>query len=288
VTSLPDLRELRVFVAVAEELNFTRAAKRLHLAQQAVWKTVAQLERELGVELLERTTHDVSLTPAGAKLLAAGRELLLAADAAFADIATLGRGLSGTVRVGMTPAVGPAVRSELVRALRDGAEDVSVAFVELRPRELVEVLRARAVDLVLARTAAGHPAVESVALRPTPAVVAVPADHRLAGREFVRLPELDGERLLTWNPPGTPYTDLLLNRLRAAGARVDPVEAAVTGGSDPPDLSSGAIAVLPEGWPDGEGVVQVPVEGELDLPLLLLWPAGTLPAAARRIRERMS
>lgn len=62
---MPELRQPRTFVAVAEERNFTRAAERLHLAQQAVSKSVRQLERELGVELLERTTREVRLTPPG-------------------------------------------------------------------------------------------------------------------------------------------------------------------------------------------------------------------------------
>src|ERR671911_2509030 len=97
---VPDLRQLRAFVAVAEELNFTRAAERLHMAQQAISKSVRQLEAELGVELLERTTREVRLTEAGAALLEAGRDVLRAADAAFARAREVGAGLSGTVRLG--------------------------------------------------------------------------------------------------------------------------------------------------------------------------------------------
>ena len=82
---MPELRQLRAFVAVAEELNFTRAAERLHLAQQAVSKSVGQLERELGVELLERTTREVRLTAGRRRAArAGGRDALAAADAAFA------------------------------------------------------------------------------------------------------------------------------------------------------------------------------------------------------------
>lgn len=80
---MPELRQLRAFVAVAEELNFTRAAERLFLGQQAVSKSIRQLERELGVVLLERTTHEVRLTAAGAELLRDGRGALKAADTAF-------------------------------------------------------------------------------------------------------------------------------------------------------------------------------------------------------------
>jgi Bacterial regulatory helix-turn-helix protein, lysR family len=122
--ALPDLRQLRTFVAVAQERNFTRAAQQLHLAQQAVSKSVAQLERELGVELLERTTREVRLTPAGRALRADGVALLRDADAAFARAREVGRGLSGTLRVGVSPALGPPVRDAIVAALRDGAPDL--------------------------------------------------------------------------------------------------------------------------------------------------------------------
>jgi DNA-binding transcriptional LysR family regulator len=286
---MPELRRLRAFVAVAEELNFTRASERLHLGQQAVSKSVQQLERELGVALLERTTREVRLTPAGTALLAEGREVLSAADAAFARARTVGRGLAGTVRLGVSPAVGPVVREEASSALREGARALSVSFHEIRPGEVVQRLRDRAVDLVLARTAPDAPDVDSAALTPSPVVLVVPARHRLAGATVARLAELDGERLLTWSRPGTPYTDLLVDRLAAAGARVEPVQAQVTGGTLPPDLAgAGAVALVPVGWPLGEANVEVPIEDDVSLPLLVLWPAGVPSAAVRRLRERMS
>jgi hypothetical protein len=81
---MPELRHLRAFVTVAEQLSFTRAAELLHLTQQTVSRTVSELERELGVSLLERTTREVRLTAAGASLLRDGVEAVRAADAAFA------------------------------------------------------------------------------------------------------------------------------------------------------------------------------------------------------------
>jgi DNA-binding transcriptional LysR family regulator len=125
---VPELRHLRAFVAVAEELNFTRAAERLHLGQQAVSKSVGQLEGELGVRLLVRTTREVRLTPAGEALLEDGRRALAAADAAFARARDVGGDVSGTVRVGVSPAVSPAEREEVGRALREGAPGLSVSF----------------------------------------------------------------------------------------------------------------------------------------------------------------
>ena len=286
---MPELRQLRTFVAVAEERNFTRAAERLHLAQQAVSKSVRQLERELGVELLERTTREVRLTPAGAALLRSGREALAAADAAFAQAAEVGGAVAGRVRIGATPAVGAAVLGEVVEILREDAPELSVAVLEVRPGEISRLLRDREVDLALARTWGGAPEVESASLRPTPAILLVPSDHPLADRESVELANLDGERLLAWSPAGTPYTDMLIGRLAAAGARVEPVESRVTGAPAFAELAAlRAIALQPSGWPPADGVVQVPVRDDVTLPLLVLWRTGTQPAAVGRIRAGMT
>jgi DNA-binding transcriptional LysR family regulator len=280
---MPELRQLRAFVAVAEELNFTRAAERLHLAQQAVSKSVGQLERELGVALLERTTREVRLTAAGTALLDSGRETLASADAAFAHARAVGSGLAGTVRVGITPAIGPATREEVARVLRDDATELSVSFHEVRPGEVPQLLRDRTVDLVLARTSRETPEIDSAPLRPSAVELVVPAGHPLASRASARLAELDGERLLTWSAPGTPYTDLLVTRLRAAGARVEPVQSHITGGGETPDLTeTGTVALVPAGWPTGERNARVAIEDDISLPLLVLWPAGlSLPAVQR-------
>jgi DNA-binding transcriptional LysR family regulator len=289
VWRVPDLRQLRTFVAVAEELSFTRAAERLFVGQQAVSKSVRQLERELGVDLVERTTHDVRLTAAGRALLEAGRPALAAAEAAFAAAREAGRGLAGTIRVGVSPAVSPLDRQEAVEVLRHGAPDVSVSVLEVRPREVRRLLRGRELDLVLARTSDGSPDVDSAALRPTPTLLCVPAGHRLDDEAPVALAQLDGERLLTWSPPGTAFTDLLLNRLSAAGVHVEPVESRVTGSIALSELAErDAVALMPVGYPPIEGIAQVPLADDVTLPLLVLWPTGAPSPAVRRVRDGMT
>jgi DNA-binding transcriptional LysR family regulator len=286
---VPDLRQLRTFVVVAEELNFTRAAERLFVGQQAVSRSVAALERELGVTLLNRTTHEVALTRAGVALLESGREVVAAAERAFAEAAEVGRGLAGGVRVGLTPAVGSLVREEIARVLRDGAPELAVDFREVRPRELTQLLRDRKLDLAVARTVPDAAELDSAALAPSPAILLVPPDHRLARRSAVSLADLDGERLLVWNPPGTPYTDLLLSRVAAGGAQIEPVHAPVTGGGEVAALAeTGAVALMPAGWPTGDGAVVVEIRERVDLPLLLIWLAGGAPSAVRRLRTAMA
>ena len=188
-----------------------------------------------------------------------------------------------------TPAVGAVVRAEVVARLTSDAGDVSIAFHEVRPRDIVRLLRDREIDMVLARTVPGSPELDSAAVAPTPAGLVVPAGHRLAGRSGVRLSDLDGERLLTWNPPGSPYTDLLISRLAAAGARVTtPVRARVTGGDNPPEVvAADAVAVVPVGWPTGADGVRVDLLDRVDLPLLVLWAVASPTPFVQRLRTAL-
>lgn len=286
---MPELRHVRAFTAVAEELSFTRAAERLHLAQQAVSRSVQQLESELGVQLLERTTRDVRLTAAGASLLDSGRSVISAADDAFARAQTVGRGLAGTVYVGVSPSIALPERHEVARVLRDGAPELSVSFHEVRPSEAAAALRDRSLDLVLTRTFRGAPEIEEAPLRPTPVEVVAPPGHPLARTEPIRLAELDGVRVMTWSAPGTPYTDLLLARIAEAGATAIPVESKVTGGGGAPELAAAnAVSLVPVHTYSGTDVVRVPVVDDITVPLLLLWPTGLPHAAVTRLRDGLA
>jgi DNA-binding transcriptional LysR family regulator len=283
---MPELRHLRVFVAVAEQLSFTRAAERLHLTQQSVSRTIGELERELGVTLLERTTREVRLTPAGVSLLRDGVEAVRAADAAFVRAREIGTGALGRVRVGLSPAIGPVDRDEIVRALRPPGSDVSVALHEVRPADLRPLLRSHELDVALTRVSGvDDDTLHSAPLRPSPMVLCLSEALELAGAESVSLRSLDGLRLLVASPRGTAYTDLLVAAIEAAGARVRTVEARVTGGAvlltelGPPDL----VALMPAGTATREGIASVPVE-DFAAPLVLLWPAGRPSAAVERLR----
>jgi DNA-binding transcriptional LysR family regulator len=279
---VPELRQLRAFLAVAQELNFTRAAERLHMAQQAVSKSVAQLEKELGVELLERTSREVRLTEAGKALRADAREVVSAADAAFTRARDHGRGLAGSLRIGATPAVGPRVLRDLARALHRDAPELSIALREVRPGEIATALRDGTADVVLSRTSRADD-LHADALAPTPAALVVPSEHPL--RDTASLGAVDGERLLTWSRPGTPYTDLLVALARAAGAHVTPVETTVTGATELFDLPQlRAVAIVPEGWPTGIETRLVALEPPVTLPLLALsQPGPARPAVARLV-----
>ncbi|MGH3669930.1 MAG: LysR substrate-binding domain-containing protein [Pseudonocardiaceae bacterium] len=185
--------------------------------------------------------------------------------------------------------MGPVEREQVAQALRAGAGDLSVSLLEVRPGDIRRLLRNRSVDIVLARTIAATEGIDSASRRPTTAVLWVPITHPLAAAASVRLAQLDGARMLTWNLPGTPFTDLILDRLAAAGCTVETVQARVTGAAYAAELSGlGAVALMPAGWPPGEGVAGIPLEDDVALPLLMLWRAGIPTPAAERVRAGMA
>lgn len=286
---MPGLRQLSAFVAVAEELNFTRAAERLSVGQQAVSKSIRQLELELDVELVERTTREVRLTAAGEALLALGRPALASVQAAFASARDIGHGLTGVVRIGCSPAVGPVERQRVIEALRDGAPEASVMIRDIRPDEASQGLAAHELDFVVARTVERTPELEIVALRPTDAILCVPGGHRLAAAGTASLADLDGERLLVWTRPGTAFTDLMLSRVAVAGATIEALVSRVQGGGTSlVELAErDAVALMPLGWHEEEDVVQVALTDDVTLPLVMAWRVGSVPAAVRRVRAKM-
>ncbi len=194
------MRQLATFVAVAEERSFTRASDRLHVVQSAVSAGVRKLERELGAELFDRSTHRVELTDAGRALLPEARATLGAAQAARDAVDEVRGGVRGTVVLGTMQAQGmraidlagvlaafraehPAVElkvhhaggsSEMAREVREGRLDL--AFVALPGK--------------------GPPGIELTPLASEPILLAVPAGHPLAGSADVGLAALRDETLV--------------------------------------------------------------------------------------------
>ena len=140
---MPELRRLRYFLAVASARNFTRAAAQLGVAQPALSRQVRQLEEELGVELLERTTHSFELTAAGAFLLARGGDLLAAADELWRATRAFGTGERGAVVLGYGASAGYETVPLLLRALAARPPGVEVTTRLLTIGEILDGLRAR-------------------------------------------------------------------------------------------------------------------------------------------------
>ncbi|MCW2538818.1 MAG: DNA-binding transcriptional regulator, LysR family [Frankiales bacterium] len=199
-----ELRHLEHFLAVAEERSFTRAAARIHLVQSALSVSVKTLERELGAQLFDRTTHSVELTDAGVALVVEARRTLAAADAARDAVAAVRGGVRGTVRVGIMHSLALIDLAGLltryhrehpeVRLVPSPAEGGSV--------ELAQAVLDGRLDLAFASPPAESPkGLDVRSLAAEEMLLACPPDHPLARRRRIALSELDGERFVDY-PPG--------------------------------------------------------------------------------------
>src|SRR5919198_4406708 len=158
-----ELRQLRYFVAVAEELHFGRAAQRLNIVHPAVSQQLRRLERELGVRLLERSPRRVALTSDGIRVLAEARAALAAVDRVTALAGELAAGRAGTVRLGTGPGMGERV-ARGIAALRASTPDLDVMLVEGTATEHSAAIRDGTLDLALVRGAPAEPGVRAAQL----------------------------------------------------------------------------------------------------------------------------
>lgn len=185
-----EIFHLRYFVAVADELSFTRAAAHLRMATSPLSRRVRDLERELGAPLFERSHHGVSLTPAGAALLPLARDVLARFDALPAKLRRRAGGVQRTAVVGMAPDVGPEIRDAFLAALRVRHPDLTVAIRPDNTGPLINAVRAGALDLAFVHGRVAGAALTSVRVDARPAGVAVAAGTGFDGRTEVHLEEL--------------------------------------------------------------------------------------------------
>ena len=189
-----ELRHLRYFRAVAEELHFGRAAERLHIAQPPLSQQIRQLERELEVSLFTRSTRRVELTAAGEAYLKRAVAVLDAVDDAGQQARRIAHGVEGHLTIGCVGSATYSVLPRLVRALRDELPhvEISIRGEMLAPAQL-DALRAGDVDIALLRPPVDDAAIRVEVLRRDRLIAALPAEHPLAQRDLLRVGELRGE-----------------------------------------------------------------------------------------------
>ncbi|KDN17287.1 LysR family transcriptional regulator [Amycolatopsis rifamycinica] len=184
-----ELRALRYFVTVAEELHFGRAAERLHIAQPAVSRQIARLERELGVRLFDRSPRRVRLTDAGRRVLGTAREALAAADRVRASAR------AGVMRIGTGTGQFAARLERGIDALRERAPGFDVVLVDLPLTARLNAVRQGDADLALARGVRAAPGLRVLPAWSEPLFAVVSARHPAAGRTAVGVGELAGDEL---------------------------------------------------------------------------------------------
>jgi DNA-binding transcriptional LysR family regulator len=191
-----ELRRVRYFVAVAEELHFRRAAQRLHLAQPALSQQIRKLELELGVDLLHRSKRSVALTTAGAAFLPEARRLLRQAEEAARAAQDTRQGTLGNLRVGHLPDAFPSILLRVFARFAASHPGVNVWPETVQTRRALEDLRAGRLDVAVIGLPAPVQALDVTPLAVEGTVAAIADRHPLSGRDAVPLERLADERLV--------------------------------------------------------------------------------------------
>jgi LysR family transcriptional regulator, benzoate and cis,cis-muconate-responsive activator of ben and cat genes len=193
-----ELRHLRYFVAVAEELSFRKAAQRLNVSRPALSKQVKDLEEEIAVKLLERDTVNVSLTKAGEIFLADSQKILSQTETAIERAHEAQSGHRGTLRIGSVGIIATDFLPKTLKIFHQKFPGVEVEFVEMLPIEQLQALSLGKIDIGFAygKDAGNMPSLRSLCVIHSVFGVAVSKQHPLAQREHVTLAELRFETLL--------------------------------------------------------------------------------------------
>lgn len=210
-----ELRHLRYFLAVAEALNFTKAAAQLRIAQPALSRRVQDLEEEIGVDLLKRSPRGVTLTAEGKLFLEKTRHLLKLADESVEQVRALARGHYGELHIGYAPSPTVEILPPALAAFQKAFPRVRVLLHDLSEQELCDGLRNGRLELAIMPGVAGLQSggLELETLRSYPICVALAPTHRLARLKSITLEKVAAEPLIGLNRKDYPEYYVGLDRI---------------------------------------------------------------------------
>jgi DNA-binding transcriptional LysR family regulator len=280
------LRNLRYFVAVAEELHFSRAAERLHVSQPALSKQVRQLERELRFPLFRRDRRRVHLTAAGQALLPAARRLLADWEAGFAEATARASEEGKVLQVGFQTSVGGGLYQDIAARFAERRPDWRLALRLHEWSDPTGGLRDRSADVSFLWLPTGaDDTVEVRVLRSERRFVALPAGHRLARRKALQFADLLDERFIALPEEAGPLRDywLALDERNGRPAKIG-AEAATTDETFEAVATGHGVALIAEGNTTvyaRPGIVYRPVIDLTPCELAVAWRRGDRRAAVR-------
>lgn len=285
-----EIRHLRYFVAVAEELSFTRAAERLHIAQPPLSQQIKQLEEELGVTLLQRGGRPIELTEAGHILLERARAILADMAIAVTETQRAGRGQTGKLSIGFAGSAMYVFLPDVISVFREMCPDVELALYEMLASEIAEALQERRIDVGFARPQLdSDDRIAQKLILNEPYLAALPERHPLAQRDQVALGDLADEAFVLYpSVPGPSVTELIVSACREIGFSPQTVQEVMHLQTAINLVAAGVgISLVPQAAARGQarhGVVYIPLSPPpvLMAPLTVVWREGDVSPALRR------
>jgi LysR family hydrogen peroxide-inducible transcriptional activator len=239
------LKDLRYLVALADQRHFGRAAARCYVSQPTLSAQLKKLEESLGVQLIERTPNNVTLTSAGEEIVARARRILEASDEVVALASTRRDPLGGRLRVALLPTIGPYLLPHVAPLMRKSLPRLELRLYEHQTAPMLEKLHGGELDLGILALPVELAGLESRELYREPFVVALPERHALAAKDSVRVADLKGETLLLLED-GHCLRDQALEVCSRAGVR------------DPQDFRATSLETLRQMVATGAGVTLLP------------------------------
>src|ERR1035437_2771642 len=191
-----ELRHLRYFVAVATEKSFRRAAERLHISQPPLSMQIKRFEGELGLELFERTSRSVRLSPAGENLLPLATSILDAADRLKTAAKQSAEGAIGSLSIGyLLSSLGPLL-AEAMRTFHAAHPNVQISLIEQRAPQQIEAILNGSLDLALTHGKVEQSELTAEVFSETDVAIALNRGHRLTRTARITLESLQGEKLV--------------------------------------------------------------------------------------------
>lgn len=210
--------QLRCFIAVAEELHFGRAARKLNMTQPPLSRQIQLLERALGCELLERTSRSVSLTKAGQSLFADARKVMRLLESAAESVRQVSEGRKGDIRCGFTAASAYQFLPDLVLRLARTMPDVTLTLKEMVSRRQIEALESAELDLGMLRPPVDRERFDAVCIWRERMILALPQGHRLRDKPEISWADLDKVDMIMYDSSDAQYFyDLLVGQFTRHG-----------------------------------------------------------------------
>lgn len=207
-----ELSQLRCFVAAAEELHFGRAAKRLNMTQSPLSRQIQLLERILDVTLLERTSRNVALTPAGRVFLIEARRIVRLAENAALSARRVAKGDAGKVSIGFTAVSGYSLVPRIVADARAALPNIDLELHEMVSSEQTEALLTGMVDLAFMRPPIVRSEFDTALVLSEPLMVALPTGDDRAAKDELTMTDLDTRHLVMYSRQGAGYFNDMLTR----------------------------------------------------------------------------